>query len=142
MKTVAFKVLSSRIHDIELEDGTTVDKLIKILVNNGYDVDGAAIIINRAATGTKLVGQVGDYELNDGDTLEFYKRTCETPALEKAFHEASAAHVMEAECKLAQTNRIADATAQKQECAKACGCTTGRITVRETNNSIEITIQK
>ena len=142
MKTVAFKVLSSRIHDIELEDGTTVDKLIKILTNNGYDVDGSAIIVNRASTKTKLVGQVGDYVLQDGDTLEFYKRSCETPALEQAFHEVSAAHVMEAECKLAQQGAVKDASSQKAACAKACGCPAGKITVRENANTIEITIQK
>lgn len=69
MPTVAFRVRSTRIKDIELSANKTIKDLKNILAANGYDVNEATRIrvIRRDAI---VIGQMDSYVLRDGDCVE------------------------------------------------------------------------
>lgn len=84
MAITAFQVRSNRIHDINLPDGTTVGKLKEILQGAGYDVNAALISVNRFAESDTLIGQVEQYVLKTGDTVEFKTEKIDMPATRNA----------------------------------------------------------
>lgn len=70
MPTVAFRVRSTRIKDIELSPNhSTIADLKAILAADGYDVNEATRIrvIRRDAI---VIGQMDNYVLRDGDCVE------------------------------------------------------------------------
>lgn len=69
MPTVAYRVRSTRIKDIELSANKTIKDLKNILAANGYDVNEATRVrvIRRDAI---VIGQMDNYVLRDGDCIE------------------------------------------------------------------------
>lgn len=70
MPTVAFRVRSTRIKDIELSPNrSTIADLKEILAADGYDVNEATRVrvIRRDAI---VIGQMDNYVLRDGDCVE------------------------------------------------------------------------
>lgn len=69
MPTVAFRVRSTRIKDIELKAGQTIADLKSILHANGYDVEESTKVrvIRHDAI---VIGHMDHYVLNDGDCVE------------------------------------------------------------------------
>jgi len=85
-----FNVVSDRIHDIELEPGTTVAQLRKRLADGGYDVAESMISVNRHSRGDILIGHNDRYALQPGDTVEFKTRKVDFPALSNAINKLDA----------------------------------------------------
>lgn len=90
MPTVIFNVSSTRINNIELDEGKTIADLQEMLYQNGYDVSEADITVIRSSKGDKLVGQVGTYEPVDGDIVEFTTGEIDTPKLYKVIEDLDA----------------------------------------------------
>ncbi len=81
MPITVFNVQSSRIQDIQLDEGKTVGDLKQILLENGCDVLQAQVTVNRFSQKDKLIGSNDAYVLQDGDTVELKTRVCSLPAL-------------------------------------------------------------
>lgn len=69
MPTVAFRVRSTRIKDIELSKNATIRDLKNILAANGYDVNEATKVRVIRKDGI-VIGQMNDYVLRDADCVE------------------------------------------------------------------------
>lgn len=69
MPTVAFRVRSTRIKDIELSNNATIRDLKNILAANGYDVNEATRVRVIRQDGI-VIGQMNDYALRDADCVE------------------------------------------------------------------------
>lgn len=69
MPTVAFRVQSTRIKDIELSNHTTIKELKNILAASGYDVNEATKVRVIRNDGI-VIGQMNDYVLRDADCVE------------------------------------------------------------------------
>lgn len=69
MPTVAFRVRSTRIKDIELSNNTTIRDLKNILAANGYDVNEATRVRVIRKDGI-VIGQMNDYVLRNADCVE------------------------------------------------------------------------
>lgn len=73
MPTVAFRVQSTRIKDIELSNHTTIKELKNILAASGYDVNEATNVRVIRKDGI-VIGQMNDYVLRDADCVEIDTR--------------------------------------------------------------------
>lgn len=78
MPVIAFRVKSDRVHDIDLNAGTTIKMLRSILQEGGYDVRDARVTVYRK--GDILIGDVNTYTLKQGDRVEFSTLAFELPA--------------------------------------------------------------
>jgi hypothetical protein len=102
MPTTLFNVYSDRTRDIQLNPGTTVGQLRRILKEGGYDVVEATAHVDRA-DGSVLHGYVDNYVLKEGDGVRFNTVVHEYPAedyLQKQEEARKAAHACTChECK-------------------------------------------
>lgn len=87
MNTILFNVKSDRIHDIKLDESTTVGQLREILHNAGYDVLQAKATVTRYRQNDTLVGQVDGYTLANGDAVSFNTTEAQTPNLDAELKE-------------------------------------------------------
>ena len=76
-----FNIKSNITADIVIQPGTTVDALKSILVQKGYDVHEATVTVNRLQEGDRLKTPNASYELQEGDTIEFFIDKCHVPNL-------------------------------------------------------------
>ena len=89
---VPFRTMVDRIHDISLEEGTTVKQLADILKAGGFDIDrDTQIQVERPESrGGILAGKVGGYRLQQGDCVLFKTRSISCSAMRNAIEEAIA----------------------------------------------------
>lgn len=86
MPVIAFRVKSDRVHDIDLNAGTTIKMLRSILQEGGYDVRDALVTVYRKDD--TLIGDVETYTLKQGDRVEFSTFAFELPAHNRAIKNA------------------------------------------------------
>ena len=121
MIIIPFNIRTSRIQDIEIEEGTTLGMLARILLNGGCDIDGATVVVHCGKTGNKISG-ADDYVLQEGDSVEFVKHVCDTAAID---------------------GELAKACSPSAPEEKPCGCKHGSqgVNVTRSENEIRISIE-
>ena len=112
MNTILFSVKSDRIHDIKLDESTTVGQLREILHNAGYDVLQAKATVTRYRQDDTLVGQVDGYTLASGDAVSFSTVEAQTPNLDADLKELMGGYEPGCSC----------GACSRERCSSDCRC--------------------
>ena len=130
MPTIATRITSDRIRDLQVEDNTNIQQLSELLAQGGFDIAQAYVLIHRAQEKDALIGRVGSYKMKNGDAVEYDTVDISMPNAER--------RAVKAIC-----DEVDAAKEAAKQCARACmadcGCSRkDNVSVSANNDTVRI----